>query len=87
MPKRSARSKLRSAAFQVAWAMRALPTPPPRRKGISKPAQYTKRQFRKLVKDERWGEPDGPEIEIELPIGDALMGYSQSRGSNLSASP
>jgi len=46
--------------------MRPLPVPPGRK--VVAPPHVNKRYFLALVETERWGEADGPEIEIELPI-------------------
>jgi hypothetical protein len=28
----------------------------------------SREEFEEIIKEERWGEPDGPELEIQLPI-------------------
>jgi hypothetical protein len=38
------------------------------REGGDLPAALTHQQLEQIIKEERWGEPDGPTLEIELPI-------------------
>lgn len=64
--KREARAG-RSRASILAWVTRELPVAPPPAP-VPPPVPFTLRKFQRLVKEERWGEPDGPEIQIELAI-------------------